>query len=333
MESHFTVSDNFNIYYNLAVEEYLLENLRINECILFLYKNRSSVILGRNQNPWAECRVDELIEQRISIARRISGGGAVYQDLGNLNYSFIMDKKIYNLDKTFEVVLSALKSLGIPAQRNDKNDLIINGLKISGNAFVYKKDKVIHHGTLLVSSDIPFLKKILNGVGFIDHFKGTHSRSSIVTNLCSYNKSINMDIVQSEIVNSFRHIFTPDSKYIPIKSIENVMLFKELYRKNMSFEWLFGKTPEYFLILNYKDGFNTYVELRLHIVSGRISDVEIHSDCLSNKKIIMIKNIITGQYFFPSRIEKVISDIFLCKQLRNNNDFKNYNLYPELFNS
>ncbi|MGE5581860.1 MAG: lipoyl protein ligase domain-containing protein, partial [Bacillota bacterium] len=125
-------SGSFDPWYNLAVEEMLLDTVGENQCLLYLWQNQNTVVIGKNQNPWKECQTAVLEQEGGYLARRLSGGGAVFHDLGNLNFTFLMNRAGYNLQKQLGVILAAVKELGIPAEINGRNDLIAGGRKFSG---------------------------------------------------------------------------------------------------------------------------------------------------------------------------------------------------------
>ena len=135
-------SDQVNPYKNLAVEEYLLLHCEDKECILYLWQNQNTVVIGRNQNAWKECKVTKLEEENGHLARRLSGGGAVYHDLGNLNFTFLVNKDEYSLEKQLQVIINAMGRLGLKAEKSGRNDILIDGKKFSGNAF-YEQEKTL----------------------------------------------------------------------------------------------------------------------------------------------------------------------------------------------
>ena len=145
------ISSSTNPYLNLAVEEYLLETVKPNQLILYLWQNERTVVIGKNQNAWKECRFQELEADGGHLARRLSGGGAVFHDLGNLNFTFLMPSGDYDLSKQMSVILEAVRSLGIDAQKSGRNDVTVDGKKFSGNAFCKRSKVKQHHGTLLTS--------------------------------------------------------------------------------------------------------------------------------------------------------------------------------------
>lgn len=154
-------TDNRDPYKNLAIEEYLTFHVNKGECILFLWQNQNCVVIGKNQNCWKECRVHELETEGGCLVRRLSGGGAVFHDLGNLNFTFCVRKEDYDVDRQTEVVLEAVRLLGIRAEKNGRNDLTAEGRKFSGNAFYQSGDFCCHHGTLLICGDRQRMGKYL----------------------------------------------------------------------------------------------------------------------------------------------------------------------------
>ena len=138
---------------NLAAEKVLMDALGPGEAMLYLWQNLNTVVIGRNQNAWLECRTSLLEEEGGKLARRLSGGGAVFHDLGNLNFTFLMCKEDYDLDKQVEVIRRACALAGIQAEKSGRNDLLADGRKFSGNAFFQDKVHAYHHGTLMVDVD------------------------------------------------------------------------------------------------------------------------------------------------------------------------------------
>ena len=155
------MSEDFNPYRNLATEKLLLDSVGEDSLILYLWQNEKTVVIGRNQNPLAECNCALLKEENGFLARRLSGGGAVFHDCGNLNFTFLCCTENYDLEKQLRVIQKACEMAGIHAELNGRNDLLADGRKFSGNAFYNSKGKSYHHGTILINADKEKLTKYL----------------------------------------------------------------------------------------------------------------------------------------------------------------------------
>ena len=156
------VTDCTNPHRNLALEDALLTNLPDGQALLYLWQNKHTVVIGAGQNAWRECHTQLLESEQGTLARRSSGGCAVYHDLGNVNFSFIVPREDYDVQRQLRVVLDAVRTLGIDAEPSGRNDLTAQGRKFSGNAFRLLKHSALHHGTLLVHVDMQKLPRYLN---------------------------------------------------------------------------------------------------------------------------------------------------------------------------
>ena len=152
----------FDPFFNLAVEEYLLQNTDEGCCTLYLWQNQNTVVIGRNQNAFKECRTTLLEDEGGKLARRLSGGGAVFHDLGNLNFTFLVPTADYDLDKQLKVIELACEKLGVKVERSGRNDILADGRKFSGNAFYKNGPRAYHHGTLMVDVDREKMGRYLN---------------------------------------------------------------------------------------------------------------------------------------------------------------------------
>ncbi|MGC4020145.1 MAG: lipoate--protein ligase [Muricomes sp.] len=185
-------------YENLAVEEYLLNQCKENQCILYLWQNRRTIVIGRNQNAWKECLVEKLENEGGHLVRRLSGGGAVYHDTGNLNFTFLVRKENYDVDRQLEVILKAVRKLGVHAEKSGRNDILAEGKKFSGNAFYEKSGRCYHHGTLMLNVDIGDLSKYLTVSKEKLQSKGVDSVKSRVTNLKEFAPDITLDALKKK---------------------------------------------------------------------------------------------------------------------------------------
>ncbi len=205
--SSFVTSTSNNPWFNLAIEEFLVENVKDDEIILYLWQNKDTIVIGSNQNPWKECNVKEIKNDGIKLARRLSGGGAVYHDSGNLNFTFIMGKELYDLEKQLGVILRSVNSFGFNGKFSGRNDMEIDGKKFSGNAYYFGDCSTYHHGTILVNASLSKLSKYLTPSKQKIVSKGVDSVKSRVVNLRSINSDISIEKIKVEIIKSFQECY------------------------------------------------------------------------------------------------------------------------------
>lgn len=203
MEPYILISNSLNPYLNLAVESYLVEHCKIAEVGLFLWRNDKTVVIGKNQNPFAECNVNALKKDNGFLARRLTGGGAVYHDEGNVNFSFIVSKDIYNVERQLNIIIKALKIFNIDAEFNGRNDITTDGKKFSGNAFLHKKNCSLHHGTILIKLNKDNMEKFLTISKEKLYAKGVKSTSSRIINLEQLSTEINYDSLSKALIACF----------------------------------------------------------------------------------------------------------------------------------
>ncbi len=239
-----------DVYRNLAAEEWLLDHSpRLP--VLFLCVNDPCVVIGKNQNPWRECRLSGMEADGLRLARRISGGGAVCHDAGNLNLSVIVPRTQYREEKQYELIFQTLESFGIRASRVRKNALVVNGLKFSGHAFCHRRNRTLHHGTLLVSSDLDRLRRCLG-----PEFDGIRTRAvaSIpmpVANLSSVAPDLTVDALCSALIETFRTRYGSADE--AVYGRDEIIPEDDLRTRAAalaSADWLFGRTPPFELTLN-----------------------------------------------------------------------------------
>ena len=160
------ISDSFDPWFNLAVEECIFRQMPADQRVLFLWRNNDTVVIGRAQNPWKECNTRKMESDHIKLARRSSGGGAVFHDKGNTNFTFMAGKPEYDKTVSTNIILSGLSRLGISVSASGRNDLVVNcedgERKISGSAYRETKDRGFHHGTVLINADLSRLADYLN---------------------------------------------------------------------------------------------------------------------------------------------------------------------------
>ncbi|MGO2346948.1 MAG: lipoate--protein ligase, partial [Providencia sp.] len=201
------ISESFDPWFNLAVEETIFRQMSADQRVMFLWRNADTVVIGRAQNPWKECNTRRMEEDNVRLARRSSGGGAVFQDLGNTCFTFMAGKPEYDKTISTQIIVNGLAQVGIDAQVSGRNDLVLNTdngpRKISGSAYRETRDRGFHHGTLLINTDLNRLANYLNPDPKKLQAKGITSVRSRVANLCELVLDISHEKVCEGIINSF----------------------------------------------------------------------------------------------------------------------------------
>lgn len=277
-KTYYIESEDFNPYKNLALEEYLLDRIEIGEAILYLWQNEKTVVIGKNQNPWKECKSEELEKDGGRLARRLSGGGAVFHDLGNLNFTFIVNKEDYDVKKQLEVIVKAMEFLGIKATPSGRNDITIDGRKFSGNAFFHRKGKSYHHGTILIDVNMAMLSKYLNVSKEKLSSKGVESVKSRVINVKEYKKDLTIDMMKTALKEAFNQVYGIESTPLEISDLD-LNKFGKLHEKYESWEWKFGRKIPFTYSFGKRFSWGD-MEFQLEIDEGRIKEVVIYSDAM-----------------------------------------------------
>jgi len=201
----------------LAFEEYLVRQYESDDEVLFLWQNQNTVVIGRNQNPWKECDLEHLQSQQVQLVRRLSGGGAVYHDLGNLNFTFISAFHSEKVADNINKIISALALNGVNACFSGKNDILVDGYKISGNAFYVDNNVLCQHGTLLVNEDLKKMSRLLTVSPQKLHSKGIDSVKSRVINIQALNRNISIESLKKDIIK----IFSSSDRNVPISEVSD----------------------------------------------------------------------------------------------------------------
>ncbi len=255
-----------DIYCNLAIEEYLLVEEGTPCPILLFGSNDPCVVIGRNQNPWQECALEFMRSKGIQLARRISGGGAVFHDLGNLNYSFITAKDSYNEQECHAVVMRALADLGLNPELRNKNSIFVEGKKISGTAFCYKRDKVAHHGTVLIDADLETLRASLCPSQLDIETHAVASIPSPVANLKDFNPTLTREVVAEAIKSRFAEYSKRQIAIADAEEMADSNAAGKLRTRLAGQEWCLGNTPRFTVRIPRSDG----IEIVLQVAHGRV---------------------------------------------------------------
>lgn len=299
------VSESYNPYFNLSLEEHLFNNVSKDEIILYLWRNENTVVIGRNQNPWKECNLEILSKLNGKVARRLSGGGAVYHDLGNLNFTFITYEENEDLNKQLSVIIKALNDLNIEATFSGRNDILINGKKISGNAFYTDEGRYYHHGTLLYDIDVEKVTEILTPSTHKLTSKGIDSVKSRITNLKNHKNGLTINDIKESIVKSYeKHYgYINNVSYVDEKNL-NLNNFVKRYSSD---EWIYGNSPSFNVVIDkaFDEG---KIELNISLEDGKITHCKIYTDSLFTKEFDIAENILKNLKFNKYDILKALEE-------------------------
>lgn len=306
------IGNQYNPYINLAVESKLLDNYLPNTITMFLWKNSNTVVIGTNQNPYSECDIDALNSEGGVVARRRTGGGAVFHDLGNLNFSFVADKEIYDVKRQMQVIQNALLEFNLTTEVSGRNDITYEGRKFSGNAFAKTKHQGLHHGTILIKTNGERLQKVLKVKPAKLHKHGVKSVASRVINLSEV-ADITSDNIIPHLVNAFEKVYDNEAKVIDFDSLltEEVLRFSQHIGSN---EYLFGKWKEFSTKKSSTfDWGSVDIDINIDEENGIIKDINIASDSLEPISIEAAEKLLKGANIkeapsIPSD-NKIISDI------------------------
>lgn len=257
---------------NLAFEEALFRGLSSQERVLLLWVNEPSIIIGRNQNPWLESHVDHAVADGVPIIRRLSGGGTVFHDLGNINFSFITWDKDYDTNRHFQMIIKALKAFGIDLVLNERSDLLFQERKVSGNAFYFRGQRRLHHGTLLIQSDEARLWRYLLPEDLPIQGKGIASKRHPVLNLSDYAQALTTDAAIKAIAAVFKRTYPNASLNVgspeQLLHQDRLAIYKEAKEKYGSWSWNFGETPKF----TYDIDTSSRIEIEGGYVMGTTED-------------------------------------------------------------
>ncbi|MBO4887817.1 MAG: lipoate--protein ligase [Firmicutes bacterium] len=289
-------------YHNLAREEAFLQGLLPGQMILYLWQNKDTVVIGKNQNCFKECRVSLLEEEGGHLARRLSGGGAVFHDLGNLNYTFLAMKEDFDIARQTGIILEAVRSFGIPAGATGRNDIEVNGRKFSGNAYYRTKGACYQHGTLLVSVDETKIDRYLNVDREKLHSKGVDSVRSRVIGLSELSDEISVESLKERIAETFRKAFPQAGFQVLQDEPEET---KKLAEKYSSSDWLYGNRFDYSYQIERKFPWGK-TEMHFSVIKGIIEQAALFTDALETTFPEQITQALEGKRFTPEAVREAL---------------------------
>lgn len=304
MKGRVITLDSNDVYKNIAQEYKYFLDLK-DEVILLLWQNFPSVIMGRNQNVYRELDLEYIKSREINISRRFTGGGAVYHDLGNLNFTIISPQKYKDIELWMEIIQTALSKLHIPSERKGRNDLLLDGKKFSGMAWLEDEDKFMIHGTLMVDLDLNQLYQCLTPDMSKFVGKGIKSIRSRVCNLKEKQRDISIKNLSDALIETFCEKYSNSTIEKP-KAFE---LYKDIYKKLKSSEWIFGKNEKAniektYIIENKPCIFEIWIE------NDIILKLNIYSDTLQLDKIEKLEQSLLNKKYSEIQIDKEINSIW-----------------------
>lgn len=280
---------------NQALEEYLLEHVEREECILYLWQNRQTVVIGRNQNAWQELNVRRLETEGGFVARRLSGGGAVFHDLGNLNFTFLCREGGYDLPRQMQVILSACRQLGIRADLTGRNDICVDGRKVSGNAFYRRGDRRYHHGTLLLHTEVSLLERYLTVPEQKLRSKGVASVRARVANLTDFCPGLTAERMKEALREAFGKVYGGSPERLPLSRAAEPEL-EALEARYASPEWRLGSTIPFSYEVSHRFAWGE-VTLQFQVEDGKIARLGAYSDAMREDLILALPGALTGRLF------------------------------------
>ena len=296
-------SESINPYQNLALEEYLFNNIPADSMIFYLWQNQNTVVIGKNQNAYKECNLKAMEYDHCYLARRSSGGGAVFHDLGNLNYTFICYLDSYDIKKQTMVISEALRKLGFEAEITGRNDIEINGCKVSGNAYLTQKEHCLHHGTIMWKVNKDKVGRYLNVSDKKIQAKGVDSVRSRVANLTDFKPEVTLGQLQKALVEAVRE------NYGKVVSIPVPTVSEDLLEHYHSYKYLYNSLASYTIIVHDYYGFGE-AQFYFDVERGTVTSIDVFTDAMDPDFTVKVKALFKGMHIddvtFRHRLNKMI---------------------------
>jgi lipoate-protein ligase A len=307
------ISTTHNPWFNLATEEWIFRDLDPSVQTLFLWRNAETVVIGRNQNPWSECNLPRMQEDEIFLARRSSGGGAVFQDLGNTCFTFLSPKAAYSRDVNNAVVLAALASFGIRAEASGRNDLVVpledGPRKVSGSAFFETRDRAFHHGTLLMNTDLARLENYLTPHPKKLASKGRASVRARVMNLSEIAPEIRHETLCPRLIEAFAKQYGGEVEIEELdeSTLQKIPSMQQYFAKYSAWDWRFGQAPQFTHEMTEYLSWG-FVQVFLDADKGKITRAQVFSDALYPDLIEDFARELQGRPYTGTGIDEAIRE-------------------------
>ncbi len=325
----FIKNDNTNPYLNHAIEEYILK--KFEEDCFMLWRNEPCILIGKNQNTISEINIDYVKKHNLPVVRRMSGGGAIFNDLGNLHFTFISNNeknRFADFSKFTCPIINAMKKVGVNAELSGRNDLTINGKKFSGNAQYNYKNKILHHGSILFSANMSNLTAALKVKNIKFEDKAVKSVGSRVTNVSEHLKApMNLDEFKDFLADSIM-IQQEESKIYELTKEDWIHIKKISDEKYSTWEWNYGKSPK-FNYFNEKKFTGGIVQANINVEKGLISNIKLYGDFFSESDIIELEKTLIGLRYKEKDIRDTLKNMSIEKYMSNINED---NLIQVMFN-
>ena len=316
----FLLSNQSDPYLNIAVENYLLSLPSNGQVTLYLWSNRRTVVIGQYQNPYSECNVEQLESDGGFLMRRRTGGGAVYHDLGNLNFSFVVPYELYDQSRQLSVLQKAVAAFGLQTEVSGRNDVLCQGRKFSGNAFSKGRNQRLHHGTILIRTDVEAIQKYLKVKPAKLHKHGVDSHQSRVVNLSELNPAITAASIVPHLLSAFEQEYGTPVRTLNFHQLASLPEVQQLRLSFASPEWKYGRWQQFEAQRSAQfDWGGVEISLQVDEPSATITSINIASDCLLPDAIDLAQSLLSGASTqqpptLPAALDSasatILSDIF-----------------------
>jgi lipoate-protein ligase A len=312
------VANTHDPYFNLATEDWIYKDMDLQSKVLFVWRNANTIVIGRGQNAWSECDLELVKADGVQIARRHSGGGAVFQDLGNTCFTFmsarepgVNPRELYARNN--QILIGALARLGVPAEASGRNDLVVRLgeeiFKISGSAFKESPDRCFHHGTMLLNVDLSRLGRYLTPNQKKLQAKGIKSVQSRVMNLVDLVPGLDHDAFAAALIAEFFSYYGSECaiEELDHQTLARIPALDRYYETLRSWDWVFGKTPSFLHKLDHRFSFGM-VEICLNTERGHMRDVKLYSDSLDPEFIERVAEQLEGHPYTPEGVRQTAQE-------------------------